>query len=198
MNLEITNLNKSFGKKTLFRDFSYSFDETGIYAICGESGIGKSTLLRMIAGLDTDYTGSIKGGGKGAVSVCFQEHRLFPNLSALDNVFKVAKNKPTKSDKDAAKALLLRLKFTEQDINLKPAELSGGMRQRVAFARSILKESKILILDEATKELDAALADIVLSIIKEESKHRLVITVTHKTDEIHALGAKIINLVPVE
>ena len=198
MSLTISSLNKSFAEKTLFRDFSYKFDPTGIYAVCGESGIGKSTLLRMIAGLDTDYTGTIEGGGISAVSVCFQEHRLFPNLTALENVFKVFAKKPSKEDKDAAKAILSRLKFTELDMHLKPHELSGGMRQRVSFSRAILKESRILILDEATKELDKALADTVLSIIKEESKRRLVIIVTHKSDEIDALGARIIDLSNLE
>ena len=76
--------------------------------------------------------------------------------------------------------------------------LSGGERQRVAIARALIHNPKILILDEATKELDKALADTVLSIIKEESKRRLVIIVTHKSDEIDALGARIIDLSNLE
>ena len=194
MILSIENLTKSFGKKTLFRDFAYSFERFGVYAISGESGAGKTTLLRIIAGLDKDFSGTVIGGGSENVSYCFQEHRLFPSLSALDNLTKVSFKEETEENKALAKDLLKRLGFTESDILLHPKELSGGMRQRVAFARAVLKKSKILILDEATKELDSALRDTVLEIIAEEAKNRLVIFVTHKSDEIDTLGAKIITL----
>ena len=84
MSLIIKNLKKNFGRKIIFDNFSYSFNDTGIYALTGESGIGKTTLLRIIACLDKDFSGSIEAPKK--VSVAFQEHRLFPNLSALDNL----------------------------------------------------------------------------------------------------------------
>ena len=194
MSLKLSSVTKSFGEKTLFRDLSYNFEERGIYAIVGDSGIGKSTLLRLIAGLDRDYSGSITGGGITASSFCFQEHRLFPTLSAFDNVYKVSFKTEDASAKEATLALLRRLKFSDPDMRLKPSELSGGMRQRIAFARAILKESDILILDEATKELDRSLIDTVLEIIKEQGEKRLVITVTHKDEEISRLGATVIDL----
>lgn len=194
MGLRLKNLTKSFGKKTLFRDFSYTFDDTGIYAVTGASGVGKTTLLRIISGLDKEYDGEIIGGGISNVSICFQEHRLFPHLSALENIIKVSFAEENERNILESKALLKRLNFTEEDMHLTPSELSGGMRQRVAFARSVLRKSSILILDEATKELDSALVDTVLEIITEESKKRLILLVTHKDEEIERLDAKIINL----
>lgn len=194
MNLNIKNVTKSFDKKTLFRDFSFSFEENGIYAVTGDSGVGKTTLLRIIAGLDNDFSGEVENGGIGKVSYCFQEHRLFPSLSAFDNVYKVSFTEEREENKSAVKELLEKLNFSERDMLLRPDELSGGMRQRVAFSRAILKKSPILLLDEATKELDSELADKVLEIISEEAKKRLVIFVTHKPDEITKLGAKIIKL----
>lgn len=194
MPLILKKITKSFEQKNLFSDFNYTFGENGIYAITGESGIGKTTLLRMIAGLDNDYNGEIIGGGFANTSICFQEHRLFPTLTAIDNILEVSFKE--KDDKARSKAyeIMKRLRFTEDDMKLYPHELSGGMRQRVAFARAILRDSKILILDEATKELDPALADIVLEIIKEQCKRRLVIIVTHKDSEITELGAIRIHL----
>ena len=90
MSLKIKNLFKSFEEKTIFRDFTYYFQETGVYALRGESGVGKTTLLRIIAGLDKKYYGTVSGGGAKHVSFCFQEHRLFSHLSAFDNVLKIA------------------------------------------------------------------------------------------------------------
>ncbi len=194
MNLSIKNLTRSFGEKLLFRDLSLSFDTVGIYAFCAESGAGKTTLLRIIAGLDRDFCGEVLGGGFENCSVCFQENRLFPALSAFDNVFKVSFSEQNEENRRKTNALLGRLMFSENDMKLYPDELSGGMRQRVAFARAVLKKSPILILDEATKELDAALVDTVLDIIKEEASTRLVLIVTHKPEELVRLGAKIINI----
>ena len=73
MNLKIINLSKSFGEKRIFNDFSYVFPEKGICVITGASGVGKTTLLRMIAGLDTDYSGTIENGGIGRVSYMFHD-----------------------------------------------------------------------------------------------------------------------------
>jgi ABC-type multidrug transport system ATPase subunit len=193
MSVKIDGLTKSFGKKTLFTDFSFTFADTGIYVIRGESGAGKTTLLRIIAGLDKEYTGRIERSAPG-VSVCFQEYRLFDSVTAVKNVTEAAFDKATEDEVAGVCALFKRLNFSDDDILLYPRELSGGMKQRVAFIRAVAKDAPILILDEPTKEIDPENAAIMRKIIKEESKKRLVIMVTHKTEDISDLQAQIIDI----
>lgn len=189
MSLKIVNLSKKFGKKTIFDGFSYKFSDFGIYAITGESGRGKTTLLRLISGLDRKFEGEISGGDFDNVSVSFQEYRLFPQLSVIENVTEVSGVSVSEAEK-----LLLRLGFSAEDLKLLPGELSGGMKQRVSLARAFLKKSPILLLDEPTKELDDALKATLYSIIKEESKMRLVIFVSHNRADIEFLNPTVINL----
>ena len=194
MSLKIKSLSKSFDDKTVIYNLSYEFPERGLFGIVGESGIGKTTLLRIIAGLDNDYSGEVVGGGVGSVSFAFQEYRLFPTLTALENVvFAISKGKD-KAVYDTAAKFLKSLGLAEGDLSLYPSELSGGMRQRVSLARALLKTAPILLLDEPTKELDSANCNRVLDLISKESKHRLVIMVSHNEDELRSLNATIINL----
>lgn len=194
MSLVISNLKKSFGNKLIFDNFSYNFPDAGIYALTGESGIGKTTLLRLVSGLDSDYSGSISGGGIGRVSFAFQEHRLFPDLTALDNVVLANYDKVSDEKIAEAKNILLSLGITEKDMLLTPSELSGGMRARISLARAFLKNTPIILLDEPTSELDVENAALVREIIKNQAKHRLVIIVTHNKDDISALSATEITL----
>lgn len=192
--LEIKNLSKSFDGKTLFSNFNLSFNDKGVYAIIGESGIGKTTLLRMIAGLDNEYTGEIVGGGPENVSFAFQEYRLFPWLSAIDNVIFAISDRKNEAVCKKAYDMLLTLGFSENDMNLTPNELSGGMKQRVSIARAMLFDRPILLLDEPTKELDPGNAQTVRRLIIEESRRRLVILVTHRQEDVSLLNAEEILL----
>ena len=193
MSLEIKNLSKTFGQKTIFSEFSYSFSDKGIYILRGKSGIGKTTLLRIIAGLDKDYIGAVIGGGIGRVSFAFQEYRLFPQLSAFENVM-IASNDNSDSDKNKAHDLLARLGLSPDDMLLLPSELSGGMKQRVSLARAFMKNTPVILLDEPTKELDAALCEQVCEMIKEIAEDKLVILVTHKEEDLLILNGDVINL----
>ena len=198
MGLKLKSIKKSFDSKTVIDDFSYSFRDTGLYIVKGDSGSGKTTLLRIISGIDDLFDGELIGGGIQNSSFCFQEYRLFPHLSALENVTVASFDNATDEDRALALQLLLRLNFSTEDTTLRPAQLSGGMKQRVSFARAILKKSPVLLLDEPTKEVDSSIAKIMHEIITEEAATRTVILVTHKNEDISALNGEIIFLSPSE
>lgn len=189
--LKLTDITKKFDDKVIFDGFSYTFEDKGIYLIKGDSGIGKTTLLRMIAGLDNDYGGTIEGGGPKNVSFSFQEYRLFGSLSALDNVL-VAINNPTEKDRDRVVSILERLGLSGEEIKLYPSELSGGMKLRVSIARAALKNAPVLLLDEPTRELDDRSAHAVLMLASEIAKERTVIIVTH--DDYESLLTEVTSI----
>ncbi len=194
MSLVLSEIKKSFDKKIIFDDFSYKFNDTGLYAIVGDSGVGKTTLLRMIAGLDNRYKGEIEGGGFKNVSFAFQEYRLFPNLTALENIVFALSDKRNEQFVLKSKQMLSFLGFSSDDMNLYPTELSGGMKQRVSLARAFLKDSKVVLLDEPTKELDDKLREKIYELISGESKSKLIIMVSHLSDDIRRLNATLISL----
>ena len=194
MSLTIQSLTKAFGGKKLFENLTYDFADKGIYAVVGESGAGKTTLLRMICGLDDDYSGKISGGGFENTSFAFQESRLFPHLTASENVVLANHDDLTPEALTEAEEMLISLGIQKSDQALSPAELSGGMKSRISLARAFLKSTPILLLDEPTSELDRENADLVRALILSEAKKRLVIMVSHNTEEIEALGAKTIKI----
>jgi ABC-type lipoprotein export system ATPase subunit len=189
MSLELKNLSKKYTKDYIFQDFSYKFDDTGIYLILGKSGVGKTTLLRIISGLEKSFEGEALGGGIETVSLAFQEYRLFEQLSALENV-----HLERSEDADRAKALLLALGFTEDDCLKNGSELSGGMKQRVSIARAFFKSSPILCLDEPTKEIGKDNIQRLLSLVQNEAARRLILIITHEEEEFAEINYKKIVL----
>ncbi len=190
----IENLSKSYGEKTLFQNLSYEFPDRGCVLIRGDSGAGKTTLLRILAGLEKADEGSA-GGFAGKCAVAFQEYRLFPQLTALANVTEVSfGDRVTAEQTEAAKALLLRLGFTGEDMKKRPDQLSGGMKQRVNLARALLSEKEVLLLDEPTKELNDELAQKVRQMMKEEGERRLVVLVSHSEKDLETFGENVVRL----
>lgn len=180
--IRLAHVTKSYGAETVIRDLSYDFPACGLYRLTGRSGVGKTTLLRLIAGLESPDAGEIHLAGP--VSFLFQDRRLFDALTALQNVTIVA---PKGADKDDARlrasALLDALGISGEDQSKRPSALSGGMQQRVAIARALFFDAPILLLDEPTKELDAENRRIIRTRFAEEAKMRLVILSGHETDD---------------
>ena len=171
--LTVHKVSKAYDKAVL-SDFSYSFPEKGIVLIRGASGCGKTTLLRILAGLEKPDSGSVTAERELKISCVFQEPRLVPHLSVRNNVLLVKKDK----DKDKATEFLSMLGLGE-DGNKLPHELSGGMRLRVSIARSLYYGGDLYLWDEPTKELDPENRKKVSQIIQTLSKTACVVVVTH-------------------
>ena len=199
-NITVTNITKSYGEKTVLNNVTLCFEEGKRTALMGQSGCGKTTLLRIIAGLESADEGKISGIGAGDFGMVFQEARLFPTASAEENVSVVRRNKKDGFAADSLRAL----GFEETDIKKRPKELSGGMQRRVAVARAIAYcdqlyadgKRPILLLDEAIKELDSKTAKMTLSYITEfcERTGCTVITVTHDSEEAKIFCHTVIHL----
>ena len=168
--LKIENLAKSFGPRQILKDVNLELDDGQILTIVGPSGAGKTTLLRIIAGLETADQGQMQldserydlsGEERGAIGVVFQDYKLFPNMSVLDNIT-LAPQLALKEDKATAEAeardLLGKLEMADKS-QLYPYQLSGGQKQRVAIARALAMKPKILCYDEPTSALDPAMRD---------------------------------------
>ena len=188
--LKLSNISKSFGDKNVLSDFSYDFGEKGIVCISGASGCGKTTLLRIISGLEKSDNGAILLNG--TISFMFQEDRLLNWLSVWENIACVI---PLKKGERKAKAFeLLDLVGLKGNENEQISNLSGGMKRRVAFARAIALEPDILLLDEAFTGLDDQNRKKLSSLVSEYGKDHLVIMVTHDSEDIERLADRVIAL----
>lgn len=208
--LKIENLAKSFGPRQILKDVNLELDDGQILTIVGPSGAGKTTLLRIIAGLETADQGEMQldserydlsGEERGAIGVVFQDYKLFPNMSVLDNIT-LAPQLALKEDKATAEAeardLLGKLEMADKS-QLYPYQLSGGQKQRVAIARALAMKPKILCYDEPTSALDPAMRDQVAEMIlgfKETGLTQLIIT--HDMDFAKKVADQVFEVKPLE
>ena len=171
--MKVSNITKKYGEKTVLDNFSYDFEDGKITAIMGESGIGKTTLLNIIAGIDNEQF-DIENKTKSFV---FQNDRLLPNLTVEDNLKLICK------DIDVSSALA---EFDLQDADcLYPKELSAGMSRRVAIIRTINYPAELILMDEPFRNLDYYLKYKIMDIIKTKQKKdkNTIIMVTHDIAE---------------
>lgn len=174
--MKITDLTVRYGDKTVLDGFNFTVEQNELVLFTAPSGYGKTTLFRAIAGLVKPTSGNITETGK--VSYAFQEARLLPWFSALDNVWLVRQDKP----KEEAKQLLLSLGFPEESLSQLPEELSGGMRQRVNLARAFFFDGDLLLLDEPFAGLDESNAHLVMDEILRQKEVRPVLMISHEND----------------
>ena len=204
--ISIENLNKSYGKTQVIRDFSLNIKSQSFTTLVGPSGCGKSTLLRMIAGLESITSGNISIDGRLVndlspkernIAMVFQSYALYPHMTVFDNMaFGLKLEKRPKEEiqdrvQEAAKILQI-----EQYLQRKPKQLSGGQRQRVAIGRAITRKPKVFLFDEPLSNLDAALrVQMRIELAKlHEHLDTTMVYVTHDQTEAMTLSSKIVVL----
>ena len=183
MAVEIRNLCKAFGTHKVLENFCATLPESGVVEVCGRSGSGKTTLFRILLGLETADSGEIIGLEDWRLGAVFQEDRLLPHRSAVDNVRFVC---------GAGEAEILS--HLEQvglgaQAGQRVCDYSGGMRRRASIVRAVLYPCRALLLDEPFKGLDEETRAQVIAYLKKYCAGRLVLLATHDEGEARAMGA---------
>ena len=193
---QLKNLTKTYQKKRVLSQVNFDFPEKGLVCLMGESGTGKSTLLQILASLDSDYQGAVLFGGKNLaeltqeesrnyrkdyLGLIFQDYHLLEGYTALENVLYpsyLQVEKDNDSLVSQGKSLLKKVGLVAQE-QQKSETLSGGQKQRVAIARALLNNPQVILADEPTGALDRGTATEIMALLKEIGKERLVILITH-------------------
>ena len=207
--LELRNINKGFGEKQILSNFSLKIPEKQILAIVGPSGGGKTTLLRMLAGLETIDSGQIFYNGepleqdelekRNLLGFVFQDFQLFTHLSVLDNLtlspVKPMGMKPEEAEKKA-RGLLEQLGLAGH-ADAYPFSLSGGQKQRVALARAMMIDPEIIGYDEPTSALDPELRlEVEKLILQNRELGMTQIVVTHDLQFAENIADQILKVEP--
>ena len=209
--IEVKNLTKSFNDTMVLNNINFKLFEGESLAIIGASGSGKSVLLKNIIGLLTPDKGSIKINGVEMVNlkrsvkekilldlgITFQHGALFDSLQNWENIVFKIRNKEKLSNKNAKKlalSIIERLGLNSEILTLYPSEISGGMQKRVAIARAICGDPKVLLFDEPTSGLDPVTGSLIDKLIKTAVKTvgGSAITITHDMASVCRIADKVI------
>jgi polar amino acid transport system ATP-binding protein len=207
MKLKAIDLCKSFGEQVVLRNVNLELADVRTLALIGPSGGGKSTLLRIVAGLEIPDSGSLAMNDhevvyrekellehRRTVGTVFQAFNLFPHLTALQNItlpLVKVHGYPLREAREIADKILERFGLSEHG-HKPPAQLSGGQRQRVAIARAISIKPKLLLFDEPTSALDPEMTAEVLEVIEElRQEGRDLVLVTHQMGFAHRVADRI-------
>ena len=207
--LELKNISKKFKDRQILSDFNLTVEENKILAIVGPSGGGKTTLLRMLAGLEKIDSGEIIYNGeslpidelekRNLLGFVFQDFQLFPHLTVLENLVlsPIKTMNMEKNDAEKKAIELLEKLGLEKQINNYPTSLSGGQKQRVALARAMMINPKIIGYDEPTSALDPELRlEVEKLILKNRELGITQIVVTHDLQFAENIADSIVKVEP--
>lgn len=206
VSLEIKNLTKVYGKKTVLDNVSFDVINGEFLSILGPSGCGKTTLLKILIGIENPTEGQIIKNGvditsmdisKRGMGIVFQNYALFPNMTALENVTYALKIKLKDKNKAKEEGIkMLKLLNMSEHMNKYPSELSGGQQQRVAIARTLVLNPDIILFDEAMSALDADNRLHLRKELKEIQKKfkSTIIYITHDQEEAFSLSDRVMIL----
>ncbi|MGK0466457.1 ATP-binding cassette domain-containing protein [Clostridium sp.] len=182
-------VSKSFNGELVISKKTIEFPQKGIVCIFGPSGVGKTTVFNLIAGLTYPDEGEVKITED--ISMVFQENRLIPWLSAIENISLVLKDRELALK--MAKEYMNDMQLTYIK-NKRPQELSGGMKRRVAIARALAYDKRIMLMDEPFKGLEEELKNQIMDQVIKLAADKLIVIVTHEKADIEYLNADIVYL----
>jgi len=198
VSIRLVNVTRDFGKGNGIFDINLEIKDGEFFVVLGPSGSGKTTLLRSVAGLETIDKGQIfvddeeityLPPSKRNIGMVFQNYALYPFMTIRENLaFPLKKKKLSKSEIDKKVMEIAKMLDIEDTLDRKPGQLSGGQRQRVALGRALIKEPKILLMDEPLSNLDARLRMTMRSELKALQRNYKITTIYVTHDQLEAMA----------
>ncbi len=204
--LSLQGIQKKYGNKQILENISFDVYEGEFLSLLGSSGCGKTTLLKLLVGIENPTNGAIYKNGtdissltpfERKIGIVFQNYALFPNMNVFQNVaFALKSAHIGKEEVEKRVKEMLDMVGLSEHIYKKPRQLSGGQQQRVAIARTLIMQPDIILLDEPMSALDASIRMVLRKLLKEIQKKSNVtmIYVTHDQEEAFAMSDRILIL----
>ena len=188
--LKLSKIEKSFGEKKVLDGVSLDVKKGDVLMLYGMSGCGKTTLLRIAAGLEKEDGGTVEKNGR--IAVVFAEARLFPTATVLENITLVMGGDKAPAKKKA-REILAAFGLSKAEA-LYPRELSTGMAARVSLARAVAYDADIYLMDEPFKSLDGEVKMTVMQYLRAFLKEKATLIISHDEAEADAMGGKVFRM----
>lgn len=186
--LILRNVSKSYGDNAVLKSMDHTFFPGSVTCVMGPSGRGKTTLLRIIAGLEQPDSGTVSGRPE-KIAFVFQENRLSEDFNAVSNIFAVAGRDVSRADIERELA-----NVGIDDLKSPVRTFSGGMKRRVAIVRAMLAEAEMILLDEPFTGLDPKLRLEMIDYVRKKTAGKTVVFVTHDLAEAERFGGDVLEL----